>query len=67
MSYAAGYQGNAALGHELKSTGYKLVDVKETSDSLTASLTLAGEAANQYGKDIKDLTVEVAYETPTRE
>jgi hypothetical protein len=29
-------------------------------------LTLDGAAADLYGKDIKDLTIEVEYETSTR-
>lgn len=45
--------------------GYKASNVKTTSSSLTADLSLAGPACNVYGDDLKDLTLEVVYETGT--
>ena len=43
--------------------GYTASNVKTTSSSLTADLSLAGTACNAYGDDLKDLTLEVVYET----
>jgi len=43
--------------------GYKASNVKTTSSSLTADLSLAGAACNAYGDDLKSLTLEVVYET----
>ena len=43
--------------------GYKASNVKTTSSSLTADLTLAGPACNVYGTDLTDLTLSVVYET----
>ncbi|TVY82073.1 putative alpha/beta-glucosidase agdC [Lachnellula suecica] len=43
--------------------GYKASNVKTTSSSLTADLSLAGTACNAYGDDLKDLTFQVVYET----
>ncbi|KAI0386892.1 glycoside hydrolase family 31 protein [Hypomontagnella monticulosa] len=46
--------------------GYTASNVVETTSGLTADLTLAGEACNAYGTDVKDLTLEVSYDTNTR-
>lgn len=46
--------------------GYEVSNVKSTTTVLTADLTLAGPACNAYGDDLKDLTLEVTYETGTR-
>jgi alpha-glucosidase len=43
--------------------GYKASNVKTTSSSLTADLSLAGPACNVYGTDLTDLTLTVVYET----
>jgi alpha-glucosidase len=43
--------------------GYTASNVKTTSSSLTADLSLAGTACNANGDDLKDLTLEVVYET----
>lgn len=43
--------------------GYKASNVVKTASGLTADLTLAGEACNVYGTDLKDLTLEVSYDT----
>jgi alpha-glucosidase len=43
--------------------GYTASRVQTTASGLTADLTLAGKACNVYGTDLKDLTLEVVYET----
>lgn len=43
--------------------GYKASNVKTTSSSLTADLSLAGKACNAYGDDLKNLKLSVVYET----
>lgn len=43
--------------------GYKASNVKTTTSSLTADLSLAGAACNVYGSDLTNLTLEVVYET----
>ena len=43
--------------------GYKASRVQTTTSGLTADLTLAGKACNVYGADLKDLTLEVVYES----
>jgi len=43
--------------------GYSASNVKATSSGLTADLKLAGEGCNLYGTDLKDLVVEVSYDT----
>lgn len=43
--------------------GYKASRVQTTASGLTADLTLAGKACNVYGTDLKDLTLQVVYET----
>lgn len=45
--------------------GYSASNVKITDSGLTAELTLAGKACNAYGDDVKDLVLEVTYETGT--
>lgn len=43
--------------------GYKATNVKTSASGLTADLTLAGKACNVYGDDLKQLTLEVAYQS----
>jgi len=43
--------------------GYKASNIKTTSSSLTADLSLAGKACNVYGDDLKSLTLTVEYQT----
>lgn len=43
--------------------GYKASKVKISSIGLTAELTLAGKACNVYGIDLKDLVLQVTYES----
>ena len=43
--------------------GYTASNVKQTANSLTADLTLAGEACNVFGEDIQDLKLLVEYQT----
>ncbi len=43
--------------------GYSASNVETTRNTLTADLTLAGEACNAYGTDLEELTLEVTYET----
>jgi alpha-glucosidase len=57
-----------AAGAALASTvddcpGYKASNVKRGCSSLTADLTLAGDACNVYGDDITDLKLLVEYHT----
>lgn len=46
-----------------KCPGYKASNIKTTASSLSADLELAGPACNTYGTDLKQLTLEVVYET----
>ncbi|KAB8290832.1 hypothetical protein EYC80_008469 [Monilinia laxa] len=46
--------------------GYTASNIKTTSSSLSADLTLAGPACNTYGTDLKQLTLKVVYETDNR-
>ncbi|RYP38739.1 hypothetical protein DL767_002479 [Monosporascus sp. MG133] len=46
--------------------GYKASNVKTSALRLSADLTLAGEACDVYGTDLKDLVLEVSYDTDTR-
>lgn len=43
--------------------GYAASNVVKTDSSLTADLTLIGEACNAYSDDIKDLKLIVEYQT----
>lgn len=43
--------------------GYKALKVEKHGSGLTANLELAGEACNAYGDDLKDLILEVTYES----
>lgn len=43
--------------------GYKATNVHEEAHSLTADLTLAGEACNVYGSDVEHLKLLVEYQT----
>ncbi|KAI0479908.1 glycoside hydrolase family 31 protein [Xylaria cf. heliscus] len=46
--------------------GYAASNVKTTATGLTASLTLAGEGCHVYGTDLKDLILQVSYDTDSR-
>ncbi|OAQ96250.1 hypothetical protein LLEC1_05040, partial [Akanthomyces lecanii] len=46
--------------------GYKASNVQTTDSGLTAELSLAGAACNVYGDDLKDLILQVTYETDNR-
>ena len=46
--------------------GYKASNVKTSATSLTVTLTLAGTACNVYGDDLRELRLEVSYETNSR-
>lgn len=43
--------------------GYKATNIKESRNSLTADLTLAGKPCNTYGTDLKNLKLLVEYQT----
>ena len=43
--------------------GYVAKDIQSTDSSLTASLSLAGDACNVYGNDIQDLKLLVEYQS----
>jgi|SRR5688572_29436212 alpha-glucosidase len=43
--------------------GYAASNVQVSDTGLTADLTLAGEPCDAYGEDLKDLILEVTYET----
>jgi hypothetical protein len=43
--------------------GYNATNVQSYGSTLTADLSLAGEACNVFGPDIKKLKLEVTYET----
>lgn len=47
-------------------SGYKASNVEETSDGLTADLTLVGDECNVYGNDIADLVLSVEYQSKER-
>ncbi|OAA65035.1 alpha-glucosidase [Cordyceps fumosorosea ARSEF 2679] len=49
-----------------KCPGYTASNVQTTDSGLTAELTLAGTACNVYGEDLKDLILQVTYETDNR-
>ncbi|KAK5652429.1 hypothetical protein OQA88_10472 [Cercophora sp. LCS_1] len=49
-----------------KCPGYKASNVKTSATGLTATLTLAGTACNVYGDDLRELRLEVSYETDSR-
>ncbi|KAJ9298850.1 CAZyme family GH31 [Paecilomyces variotii] len=46
--------------------GYKAFNVKNSGNTLTVDLKLAGKPCNTYGIDIKDLKLKVEYQTDTR-
>ncbi|KAI7222071.1 alpha-glucosidase precursor [Hortaea werneckii] len=46
--------------------GYRAFNIKETQNSLTANLILAGEACDLYGYDIHELTLDVVYQAKER-
>ena len=45
--------------------GYKAINVESHGSTLTANLTLAGQACNVFGTDVQQLKLEVTYETGT--
>ncbi|ODA79223.1 hypothetical protein RJ55_04816 [Drechmeria coniospora] len=47
-------------------SGYRASNVVTTDSGLTADLTLASDACNAFGTDLKHLTLEVVYETDDR-
>lgn len=47
-------------------TGYTVRSTKETEHGMTAELELAGAEVNAFGKDIKNLVLEVEYQTEHR-
>ncbi|KID62609.1 alpha-glucosidase, partial [Metarhizium hybridum] len=49
-----------------KCPGYKASNVKTSGSGLTAHLTLAGRACDAYGDDLKQLVLQVTYETDDR-
>lgn len=44
-------------------SGYSASNVEVTDSTITADLTLAGDACDVYGTDLEDLTLKVTYET----
>ncbi|KFH41508.1 alpha/beta-glucosidase-like protein [Hapsidospora chrysogenum ATCC 11550] len=46
--------------------GYKAVHVKESKHGVKALLKLNGKPCNAYGEDLKELTLDVTYETDER-
>lgn len=58
--------GAAVIGsRDAKCPGYKASNVKETDNSLTADLALAGKPCNTMGTDLKELKLLVEYQTST--
>ncbi|KAK3328533.1 glycoside hydrolase family 31 protein [Cercophora scortea] len=55
-----------AVGTLESCPGYKASNIKTSPSGLTADLTLAGTACNVYGTDLRDLVLEVTYESDTR-
>ncbi|KAK9446292.1 uncharacterized protein VB005_00137 [Metarhizium brunneum] len=49
-----------------KCPGYTASNVKTSGSGLTAHLTLAGKACDAYGDDLKQLVLQVTYETDDR-
>lgn len=45
--------------------GYRVGHVSSTPSAVSAELTLAGEACNVYRDDLRNLILEVTYETGT--
>ena len=45
--------------------GYNATNVEDRGSTLTADLTLAGQACNVFGTDIQQLKLQVTYETGT--
>lgn len=43
--------------------GYKASNVQQSATGVTADLTLGGKSCDVYGEDLKDLTLEVTYDT----
>ncbi len=60
---ARDYSSDAPL---TKCPGYKASNVQTTANGLTADLSLAGQACNAYGDDLRNLKLTVSYETGTR-
>jgi alpha-glucosidase (family GH31 glycosyl hydrolase) len=50
-------------GTQSSDMGYSLSDMKETSTGYVGILSLIGSGSSTYGEDIKQLTVEVIFET----
>ncbi|KAF4566163.1 hypothetical protein EYR36_011578 [Pleurotus pulmonarius] len=49
-----------------KCPGYNLHQLKQSEFGFTAQLSLAGPACNAFGRDIVNLTIQVAHESQTR-
>ena len=45
--------------------GYKATNIESSGPTLTADLSLAGQACNVFGADIQELKLQVIYETGT--
>lgn len=43
--------------------GYEAKNIRQSSHGFVAELTLAGKACNVYGADLKDLKLEVTYDS----
>lgn len=54
--------GVLALGQQA-CPGYSASNVRQSSNGLTADLTLAGEACNVFGTDLPNLTLTVEYQS----
>lgn len=50
-----------AINAQSACPGYKASDIKQTSHSLVATLTLAGDACNVYGNDVDSLDISIDY------
>lgn len=48
---------------DVQCPGYKVSNVKESDNSLTADLSLAGKACNTYGTDLQSLKLLVEHQT----
>ncbi|KAJ8126578.1 hypothetical protein O1611_g7060 [Lasiodiplodia mahajangana] len=71
---AAAASATALVGRDYPTTsdplsacpGYAASNVKTTASGLTASLTLAGKGCGVYGTDLKNLVLEVSYDSDSR-
>lgn len=64
LAFAGGAYATVTDPHVLDACpGYNAVHVSSQGAKLTADLTLAGKACNVFGDDIKNLKLQVTYET----